>query len=74
MEESGELPSFDPKCTLFVCNKWDVVQKEGKEVETKVWTDTILKLTQQYPNLEQTHILKMSTTEVVIYLSNLTFC
>lgn len=63
-EEKGGLSSFDPNCTIFVCNKWDIVEKRGTGNETSTWKDTLDKLSKHFPNLEEKQIFKMSTTEV----------
>ena len=48
------------KCTLFVCNKWDVVQEQ--EVES-VKNDVVKKLKRAWPGIHpESQIIYMSTT------------
>ncbi|KAL3880446.1 hypothetical protein ACJMK2_032683 [Sinanodonta woodiana] len=54
---------FDPKCAIFVCNKWDLVVKSGEE--EKVWKDTLAKLQKGWPGVEESQIFKMSTTNAL---------
>ncbi|XP_052227123.1 uncharacterized protein LOC127841962 isoform X4 [Dreissena polymorpha] len=72
-DKSSGVFSFDSNCTLFVCNKWDVIktrEKEGEDgLETKVWEDIISKIKRYLPTcqLEQ-HVFKMSTTKALRYM------
>ncbi|KAK3584085.1 hypothetical protein CHS0354_024193 [Potamilus streckersoni] len=54
---------FDPKCAIFVCNKWDLVVKSGEE--EKVWKDTLTKLQKGWPGVEESQVFKMSTTNAL---------
>ncbi|KAK3584084.1 hypothetical protein CHS0354_024192 [Potamilus streckersoni] len=54
---------FDPKCAIFVCNKWDLVVKSGEE--EKVWKDTLTKLQKGWPGVEESQVFKMSTTNAM---------
>ncbi|KAL3880447.1 hypothetical protein ACJMK2_032684 [Sinanodonta woodiana] len=60
---------FDPKCAIFVCNKWDLVVKSGEE--EKVWKDTLAKLQKGWPGVEESQIFKMSTTNALRLRKNL---
>lgn len=64
LEKRGGLSSFDPKCTILVCNKWDLVKKQAEKNETTVWEDIKEKLTDLFPNISEDQIFKMSVTEV----------
>lgn len=55
MEENGNLHQFDPKCTIFVCNKWD--QVPSKE-DTKVWKKIAEKLQSVLPTMSKEEITK----------------
>lgn len=77
-ERKGGLSSFDPKCTIFVCNKWDLVKKHTGKDETSVWDDIKnelkTKLKDQLPNISEDQIFKMSVTEVGgVWFKNITF-
>ena len=71
-EEKGGLSAFDPNCTIFVCNKWDIVEKRGDIENT--WKDTVNKLQTNFHHISEEHIFKMSTTEVnILYLFQLMY-
>ncbi|XP_052241092.1 transmembrane GTPase fzo-like isoform X2 [Dreissena polymorpha] len=74
MNQSSCLFSFDPMCTMFVCNKWDVIEERTKReegTEDKVWDDTLLKLRHFLPECQwENQLYKMSTTEAIRYMEN----
>ncbi|KAJ8313597.1 hypothetical protein KUTeg_008158 [Tegillarca granosa] len=60
--------TFDHRCAIFICNKWDQVSKIE---EDKVWEDTHDKLKASWPNFdENTQLFKMSASEVSRRLSS----
>ncbi|XP_052776478.1 dual serine/threonine and tyrosine protein kinase-like isoform X1 [Mya arenaria] len=69
----GGMSGFDPACTMFVCNKWDIVEdREGRQpgTENKVWEDTLDKLEKYFPNYNRNHVYKMYTTQARRYQAN----
>jgi predicted GTPase len=56
------LTTFDYNSTIFVCNKWDIVEK--RKAEDKVWADTETKLKNALPDFPLSQVFKMSVTEV----------
>ena len=63
LDKDSELSTFDPKNMIFVCNKWDIVNKRGENEST--WRDTTRKLMRTIPGLTEDHIFKMSVAEVI---------
>ncbi|XP_052240418.1 uncharacterized protein LOC127851022 isoform X2 [Dreissena polymorpha] len=73
-DKSSDLFSFDPACTLFVCNKWDIVAdrvSNDRCNEQNVWEDIGSKL-RKYLSADTLHIssYKMSTTEALRYIKS----
>lgn len=65
LEQEGGFSSFDPKCTIFVCNNWDLVKKQAGKDETLVWEDIKDKLAGQFSNISKDQIFRISAaTEV----------
>ncbi|XP_045157887.1 dual serine/threonine and tyrosine protein kinase-like [Mercenaria mercenaria] len=61
----GRLTTFDYNSTIFVCNKWDIVEKRHEE--DKVWKDTEAKLQNALPNFPLNQVFRMSVTEAERY-------
>ncbi|XP_060590684.1 uncharacterized protein LOC132745735 isoform X2 [Ruditapes philippinarum] len=61
----GRLTTFDYNSTIFVCNKWDIVEK--RRAEDKVWADTETKLKNALPDFPLSQVFKMSVTEAERY-------
>lgn len=56
------MTAFDYTSTIFVCNKWDIVEKRHEDI--KVWADTTLKLQKALPDFPLNQVFKMSVSEV----------
>ncbi|XP_052238743.1 dual serine/threonine and tyrosine protein kinase-like isoform X3 [Dreissena polymorpha] len=73
-ETKGGLFSFDPSCTMFVCNKWDIVEERERNQpgsEAQVWQDTVDKLKKHLPGFSwDRYMYKMSTTEASRYITS----
>ncbi|XP_045191365.2 uncharacterized protein LOC123548286 isoform X2 [Mercenaria mercenaria] len=65
LDTEHELSSFDPRSMIFVCNKWDVVEKRGEADRT--WQDTVRRLQMTIPGLREDHIFKLSVSEAIKY-------
>ncbi|XP_052221389.1 uncharacterized protein LOC127837954 isoform X2 [Dreissena polymorpha] len=63
----GNLNSFDPKCMMFVCNNWDIVEKKERSdpgAENRIWREIVTKIQKYFPGIsEHDQIYKLSTTE-----------
>ena len=69
----NEMPCFDPKNTMFITNKWDLVKKEKEENDsdssddenaTKIWENLLSEIKENWPSVKGDHIFKMSLKEV----------
>ena len=57
------LESFLCECAVFVCNKWDLIEKEGTEAESRVRNYIIERLDSAWPDLNpQSQVVQLSTT------------
>ncbi|KAH3734362.1 hypothetical protein DPMN_040801 [Dreissena polymorpha] len=64
------LFSFDPKCTMFILNKWDKLEKKIDEpdLEDAVWQNTLEKLTENLTGYSwETCMYKMSIDDAIKY-------
>lgn len=60
--QNGKLIEFDVSRTIFVCNKWDLVEEE----EEDVWNYILEKLREHWPNFNEKQLFKLSVKEVLI--------
>ncbi|XP_052240423.1 uncharacterized protein LOC127851023 isoform X2 [Dreissena polymorpha] len=76
IEGLEDLFRMDPRCVLFVCNKWDSVDERCRETSTtqqQVWDDTLPKLEKyiQRRNFPlEKNLFKMSTLQARRYLDS----
>ncbi len=57
------LESFLCECAVFVCNKWDLIEREGTEAESRVRNYIIERLDSTWPDLNpQSQVVQLSTT------------
>ncbi|XP_028411513.1 dual serine/threonine and tyrosine protein kinase-like [Dendronephthya gigantea] len=61
------LECFLCERAVFVCNKWDVIERKGSDEESAVKKYTIDRLKKTWPNLNaKTQVVQMSTTNAVV--------
>ncbi|XP_052224309.1 uncharacterized protein LOC127839958 [Dreissena polymorpha] len=65
---ADNLNSFDPKCMMFLCNNWDIVEKKERSdpgAENRIWKEIVTKIQKYFPGIsERDQIYKLSTTEM----------
>lgn len=60
---------FDPRCALFICNKWDIVKQHTNPTEEKKLKEDIFsKLSKRWPGLQPKQIFYLSTTTVSLHM------
>ncbi|CAG2216178.1 unnamed protein product [Mytilus edulis] len=57
--QNGKLIEFDVSRTIFVCNKWDLVEEEDEDV----WNYILEKLREHWPNFNEKQLFKLSVKE-----------
>lgn len=60
-QDEKQSLQFDPKCAIFVCNRWDLVEKEAAEEEDRVKQKIEETLAKCWPGIETSQIFYMST-------------
>ncbi|XP_078662985.1 uncharacterized protein LOC144906514 [Branchiostoma floridae x Branchiostoma belcheri] len=60
--EEKNKDNFYPESAMFICNKWDIVQQEEEDI---VKSETLRKLSQMWPGLEESQVFFVSTTDAV---------
>ncbi|XP_078686626.1 uncharacterized protein LOC144919207 [Branchiostoma floridae x Branchiostoma belcheri] len=60
--DRSELEQFDPKKAIFVCNKWDLVEKDERQ---EVKDETIRKLGEMWEGLDESQVFIHSKNEAV---------
>ena len=59
-QRTNVFGSFDPHAAMFVCNRWDLVPPEEREV---VLDDTLRKLARSWPDIDASHVFCLSSTK-----------
>ncbi|XP_066279068.1 uncharacterized protein [Branchiostoma lanceolatum] len=59
--KQGKLQSINPASAIFVCNRWDIVERHGAEEADKVKQDIIRKLRACWSGLQDHQVFFMNT-------------